>query len=136
MLCTPLFSKKLLERYPSDLVVAVVFTVGAIILFPLLITSDLSWLLNFRGLAIALHLGIFTIAIAYSLYARGLTKVSVADAVTLTLAEPLTATMLGIFLLNEKISFLAGIGIFLLFSGILVLSFNFDKKRMDTNGTA
>lgn len=131
-----LFSKKLLERYPSDLVVAVVFTVGAIILFPLLITSDLSWLLNFRGLAIALHLGIFTIAIAYSLYARGLTKVSVADAVTLTLAEPLTATMLGIFLLNEKISFLAGIGIFLLFSGILVLSFNFDKKRMDTNGTA
>jgi len=129
-----LASKKLLEKYPSELVVAVVFTVGAILLFPLLITSELNWLLNYRGLAVALHLGFFTIAVAYSLYARGLKNISVATAVTLTLAEPLTAAMLGIFLLGEKITLLSGIGMALLFMGIVILSITTTKKRDEAGG--
>jgi len=124
-----LASKKLLENYPTETVVAVVFTLSAILLFPLLITSDLSWLMNYRGLGVALHLGILTIAVAYSLFVRGLVKISVAEAVTLTLAEPLTAAMLGIFLLGEKLNSLSKIGIFLLLTGIILLSINLDKVK-------
>ncbi|MGI6225280.1 MAG: DMT family transporter [Peptococcales bacterium] len=124
-----LASKKLLETYSSDMVVAVVFTLGAVLLFPLLITNDLSWLVSFQGVVVALHLGILTIAVAYSLFVRGLKKVSVADAVTLTLAEPLTAAILGIFFLGEKVKPLAVIGILLLFTGIVVLSINFNREN-------
>jgi DME family drug/metabolite transporter len=130
-----LASKKLLDKYPSQLVVAIVFTLGSILLIPLLITSDLSWLKSVRGFAVATHLGFFTIALAYSLYARGLKKVTVADAVTLTLAEPITAAILGIFLLGEKINFFAGLGIAFLLIGIVVLSVNFNKKGTGVNGT-
>lgn len=45
---------------------------------------------------VVLHLGIVTIALAYTLFAKGLINISPPEAVTLTLAEPFTAAMLGI----------------------------------------
>ncbi len=45
-----------------------------------------------------------------------------ANAVTLTLAEPLTAGLLGIFLLGEALSPLAWIGVFLILSGLISLT--------------
>jgi len=115
-------SKKLLETYPVELVVGVVVSLGGIIISPLLFFNDLNWLASPRGLAVSMHLGLFTIAVAYSLYNRGLTKIAVANAVTLTLAEPLVAAILGIFLLGEEINLLSGLGISMLFLGMLVLS--------------
>lgn len=125
-----LASKKLLESYSSETVVALVFTLAAFLSIPLLITSDLGWIRSYRGIGVALHLGILTIAVAYSLYVRGLSKISLANAVSLTLAEPLTAAMLGIFLLGEKLNAPSFMGIFFLFTGIVILSTNFKTKTI------
>lgn len=115
-------SKGLLENNPPEAVMAVTFSLGALFLSPLFLTANLSWLLQPRGMAVALHLGLVTVALAYTLFARGLSRVPVATAATLTLAEPLTAGLLGVFLLKERLTPLAVLGIALIFAGLMLLS--------------
>ncbi|MFZ7103209.1 MAG: DMT family transporter [Peptococcaceae bacterium] len=117
-----LFSKQVLEQHPPEAVTAVIFCIGTVILSPLLFTQKLTWLLVPEGLAAALHLGIITTAVAYSLFSRGLTIIPVANAVTLTLAEPLTAAILGVTLLGEQLTRPAFWGIALLFAGLAIVS--------------
>jgi DME family drug/metabolite transporter len=71
---------------------------------------------------VALHLGVVTVGFAYLLFAIGLSAVPVATAATLTLAEPLTAGLLGIFVLGERLTLPAFAGIALLLAGLLILA--------------
>lgn len=116
------FSKSLLKDKPPEAVMAVTFCLGALILLPVFLRVDFSWLTEPRGIAVALHLGLVTVAVAYSLFAQGLLRVPVATAATLTLAEPLTAGFLGVVLLGEQLSITAAIGVLLIFAGLVLLS--------------
>lgn len=122
-------SKGLLEGRSPESVMAVVFILGALLLSPLLFFTRLDWLLQTRGIGVALHLGLVTVALAYTLFARGLHTVQAATAVTLTLAEPATAGLLGIFLLGERLSLAGLLGIGLIFGGLALLSLS-RKKRL------
>jgi len=115
-------SKELLAHAPPDAVMAAVFCLGALLLAPLLLTTDLSWLSDSRGLLVVLHLGVITTALSYILFARGLSIVPTETAVTLSLAEPLTAGILGVVVVGENLTTLALIGIGLLFGGLALLS--------------
>ncbi len=84
--------------------------------------ADVSWLWQILGLAVALHLGLIATACAYLLFARGLLGMPVAVAVTLSLAEPLTASILGVVVLGEQLTSSALLGMGLLFSGLALLS--------------
>jgi DME family drug/metabolite transporter len=123
-------SKGLLQGRSPDAVTAVVFCLGAVMLSPLLFTSDLGWLAQPRGLLVSIHLGLVATAASYTLFARGLTAVPVATAVTLSLAEPLTAGTLGVVLLGERLTLLAAFGIGLLFGGLALLSFRIRGKDL------
>lgn len=115
-------SKGLLETRPPEAVMGVVFALGALLLMPLLFVVDLQWLRVPGGVLVALHLGLVTVVVAYSLFARGLNSVPAATAVTLTLAEPATAGLLGIFLLGERLTTPGFIGIGFIFLGLALLS--------------
>jgi DME family drug/metabolite transporter len=115
-------SKGLLDDRPPDAVMAVVFCLGAVLLAPVLLVVDLSWLAQPRGLAVALHLGLVATAAAYFLFGRGLVAIPVAAAVTLSLAEPLTAGTLGVVLLGEQLTTPAVLGIGLILGGLVLLS--------------
>ncbi|PPA70727.1 EamA family transporter [Jeotgalibacillus proteolyticus] len=128
-----LVSKTLLASHPPDMVVAVVFTLSAVMLSPLLFFYDLSWLLEGNGIGTSLYLGVIATALAYLLFARGLHRINASTAVTLSLAEPLTAALLGVFLVGEALTFASWIGIILLFSALAVLSFT---KRKPINEKA
>ena len=121
--------KGLLPGRTPDAVMAVVFCIGALLLAPLLFTQDLHWVAAPRGLAVVLYLGIVVTALSYWLFARGLKSVPVASAVTLSLAEPLTAALLGIMLLGERLSPAALAGIPLLFAGLAVLAGSMGGKK-------
>jgi DME family drug/metabolite transporter len=71
---------------------------------------------------VALHLGLVTVGVGYTLFWAGLRRVPVAMAGTLTLAEPLTAGMLGVLVLGEHLTLTAGLGIGLILVGLVVLS--------------
>jgi DME family drug/metabolite transporter len=115
-------SKDLLRVQPPDAVTAVAFFGGALLLAPLLFFVDLTWLAQPRGVGVALHLGLVTIALAYMLYIRGLMTLPTATAVTLALAEPLTAATLGVFVLGERLTLPALLGMALIFAGLIVLT--------------
>jgi DME family drug/metabolite transporter len=115
-------SKNLLEYNQPEVVMTVVFCLGALLLSPLLFFQDLSWFTETRGWMSALHLGVFATASAYIFYGHGLKFIPVAKATTLTLAEPLTASLLGIFVLGERLNTSAGLGIGLIFIGLTILT--------------
>lgn len=115
-------SKGLLEEHPSEAVMAVAFCLGAIFLLPLLFTANLDWALQPAGLVLVFHLAVISAALGYTLYARGLRRVAVATAATLTLGEPLTAGLLGFIFLHEPLTLTAAGGILLIFAGLIVLA--------------
>ncbi|HWL24659.1 MAG TPA: EamA family transporter, partial [Ureibacillus sp.] len=62
-------------------------------------------------------------SLAYLFYLAGLEKIGSSSAVTLSLAEPLTASLLGVFLVGEYLSPTSWIGVAMLLGGIVVLTF-------------
>jgi DME family drug/metabolite transporter len=124
-----LVSKKLLETQSSNAVTAVVFTLSACMLAPLLFLFDLSWLLQANGAAASLYLGVFATGLAYLLFAKALVKLPASTVVTLSLAEPLTAALFGAFLIGEALTVTSWLGIGLLFLSIMVLSLAPGKRK-------
>ncbi|WP_243385559.1 EamA family transporter [Bacillus kexueae] len=128
-------SKQLIANHDSNTVVAAVFTFSAILLFPILFFIDMSWLFTLRGIGTSIYIGVFATGLSYLLFAKGLTVLPSSTAVTLALAEPLTATLLGAFVIGEVLSTTVWIGIFLLLCSILLLSYEPKKKLlMDAKG--
>jgi DME family drug/metabolite transporter len=119
-------SKGLMEEHMPEAVMAVTFCLGSLFVLPLLFGADLHWLAQPAGILVILHLGVITAALSYTLFAQGLRLVPVATAATLTLGEPLTAGLLGVFFLHEPLTTLAVFGILLIFIGLVVL---FTEKR-------
>jgi drug/metabolite transporter, DME family len=113
-------AKGLLQERPHAVVMGVTFTLGAVLLSPVLLFSNPSWILSPMGLAVALELGLGATALAYILFASGLSKVSVSTAATLTLAEPLTAGLLGVLVLGERVSPVALGGMALIVLGLVL----------------
>ncbi len=90
---------------------------------------DLSWIGTARGTVLALWLGVATIAVAYTLFTVGLARLTAATAATLTLAEPLTAGLLGILVLQERLSPLAIVGLAVLSAGLIRLAWGAKPTR-------
>lgn len=117
-----LVSKDLLQQQPVEVVMTVVFGLGALLLFPLLFTQPLAWALEARGAAVVLWLGVMATALAYLLFGIGLRHTAVSTAITLSLAEPLTAGLLGVLLLGEQLSAAGWAGLALILAGLVVVS--------------
>jgi DME family drug/metabolite transporter len=115
-------SKRLLERASPDAVMAVVFGLAALLLSPILLQSDLGWVGTPRGAAVVLHLGLLATTLSYLLFARGLRSLPAPTAVTLSLAEPLTAAGLGLLVLQERLTMAALLGGGLLLAALISLS--------------
>ncbi len=98
------------------------FGLGGLLLLPVLPLTGIGWLGHPGGLATALYLGVVTTAVAYTLFARGLRELAPTTVVTLVLAEPVTATALGILVLGERPGFSAAIGALLVLAGLLLLA--------------
>lgn len=117
-----LVSKGLLEGQPPEAVSGVVFSLGALLLLPILFTSSLAWLGQPGGLLAMLHLGLVATTLAYLLFTHGLQHIKVSTATTLSLAEPLTAGTLGVVVLGEQLTPATVVGIVLLFGGLALIT--------------
>lgn len=81
---------------------------------------DLSWLTDARGLAMAAWLGPVTVVAAYLLMGTALRTLSAATAVTLGLAEPITAATLGVVVLGETLTTGQWAGLATVLAGVLI----------------
>ena len=112
------------------------FGTAAVASLPVLLMTDASWLATAPGLAMALWLGLVTTTLAYVLFGAGLAGLAPATVSTLTLAEPLTAGILGVALLGETLSAGAVVGLGVLAAGIVVLATAGVRRRVPRTVTA
>ena len=115
--------KRLMDQgaTPEGLMAAV-FGAGALVLSPVLLFVPLNGLLSGEGAALALYLGAFPTAVAYVLFARGLEKIGPSETSTLTLAEPVTAMLLGFLVLSEQPGLIPLVGALSVLAGLGVLA--------------
>jgi drug/metabolite transporter, DME family len=90
---------------------------------------DLAWAVTPAGLAMSLWLGLATITLGYTLFTWGLERLTAATAATLTLAEPLTASILGLVVLGERLSPFAVAGLAVLGGGLVLLAWGARGRR-------
>jgi drug/metabolite transporter, DME family len=115
--------KRMLDQGATpEATMAAVFATGGLLLSPLLFLVPAGGLLTTDGLMLAAYLGALPTALAYILFARGLERLGPSETSTLTLAEPVTAMVLGFAVLSERPGALALAGAGLVLTGLAVLA--------------
>ena len=99
---------------------AAAYLLGSIVLIPILISQPLDWVASPSGLAVVVYLGAITMSVANVSVIMGLRGMSSGPASTLLLADPLTATLLGVLLLNESLSWIGAVGLILVLIGLVL----------------
>jgi DME family drug/metabolite transporter len=99
---------------------AATFTVAALVLAPLLTTEGVGRQLGL-GWPWLVYLGAVATAAAYGVYSYGLRDVSASAAGVASLAEPLTAVLLGVFVFGERLGATGVLGAVLLFAALILL---------------
>src|SRR5699024_6578942 len=122
-------NKGVLEKVDPIEAVAVVFTSSALILLPFYFNFSSEGLLTKSGLTAIIYIGIRTTAYGYVLFSTGIKYIPSSAATTLSLAEPFTAAILSVVVVGEYLNFSAWTGVFLLMSGIIVLTIR-PRKRV------
>ena len=116
-------SKRMLDAGEApEGVMAAGFGGAGLLLLPVLVVAGPGFLGTPGGLALAAYLAVVPTALAYVLFSRGLRRLSSGETATLVLAEPLTASVLGVVALGEHPSATAGAGALLVLAGLLVLA--------------
>jgi DME family drug/metabolite transporter len=118
-----LSAKRLLvDGHQPEAVMAACFGLGAVALLPVLALAGGAELVTPGGLALVAFLGVVPTAVAYVLFARGLRALTASETATLTLAEPVTAAILGVAVVGERLPAGGAIGAALVLSGLLALA--------------
>src|ERR671933_801846 len=120
--CTVLSKRLIANGAAPEGVMAAGFGGAAVLLVPVLVLAGPGFLTSGAGLGLALYLGAIPTALAYVLFSRGLRGLTSGETATLVLAEPLTATALGVVALGEQPSVAAGAGAALVLAGLAILA--------------
>jgi DME family drug/metabolite transporter len=114
--------KRTVAAVPPGPAMALTFGLAALMLLPLLAVADLSLLATGRGSAVAIWLGVGATSTAYLSYGHGLETTPVTTASTLSLAEPVVATLLGTIVLSERPHPIAWVGMALVGAALTLLA--------------
>lgn len=106
-------------EHPSN-VLAASFAVSGLLLIPVFFMSG-TWWMSWSALALILWLGLATTTFAYLLFGVGLRSLQPGHIATINLAEPVFATLLGVFVLGEALGGLGALGCVLVIIGLGVL---------------
>lgn len=109
------------RRHGPATAVAAIFGGAALTLTPWL-PGAVPWAAADPGrLAGVVYLGVFTTAVAYALFAHGVSRLGSPTAVTISLLEPATAAVLAAVWLNQSLSVLRWLGIVLVLFGLALM---------------
>ncbi len=114
---------------PPATLAAATFSVAALMTLPVLVLVPTAWLAGSGVWPVLLFLGVGATALSYALYTWGLRRVAPSTAVTLALAEPLTAWVLATLVVGEPATLprLAGAG--LLLAGLAIVTLTPARNR-------
>ena len=112
--------RMLLRGVSTPEVLASTFLLGSCVMLPVAVALGIGWVATAPGLALTVWLGVATMGLANVLYTRGLGGLPAPTAATLTLTDPLTATLLGWLLLGQALAPLGWAGLAVLFAGLVL----------------
>ena len=104
----------------SNLVMAAHLTPGEVLLVPVFLMSG-TWWMSWSSVLLILWLGLATTTLAYVLFGMGFRSLQPGHIATLNLAEPVFATLLGVFVLGEVLGPLGVLGCALVIVGLGLL---------------
>ena len=112
--------------------VAYPFVIAGVLLTPALVvgftrSDDPFAVIRAPGVVVVLWLAVAATALGYTLFAAGLGGVSAVTGATLVLAEPLTATLLGVLVFSERLGVPATLG-----AGLVAVALLITAVRPDT----
>lgn len=97
------------------------FGVGAIVLLPVLLVLGGPLLQSAQTVGIAAYLAVGPMFAAYLLFGYGLTRMRTSVATSVTLVEPLVATLLAVAVVGERLAPVGWAGLVLILCGVTVL---------------
>jgi DME family drug/metabolite transporter len=100
-------------------VLAAAFALGAVLLVPFL--AQAQWVFSGSGLLLALWLGLAATSLAYLLFGLGLPVLQPGHIATLTLLEPVGATLWGVLLLGETLPAAGWLGCGLIVTALVLV---------------
>ena len=97
------------------------FGLGAVLLLPVLLLTGAPLLQSTTTIGIAAYLVIGPMFIAYLLFGIGLRSIRSSAATTITLLEPVVATVLAVTIVGERLDAIGWVGLALVLAGIVTL---------------
>jgi DME family drug/metabolite transporter len=116
-----LLNKSLVASAPAAPVTAAVFAVAAVLALPPAALIAGPPLLQARDAAVLLWLGVMSTGVAYLLLSHALRHLAGSTAVTLALAEPVTAFALAVVVVGEQPERAAWVGLALVVAGLAIV---------------
>lgn len=106
---------------PSSGVMGAMFGAGALLLLPVLLATGWPLLQSGRTIGIAAYLAIGPMFVAYLLFGIGLRGIRSSAVTTITLLEPVVATVLAVLVVGERLAPVGWAGLGLVLAGLLIL---------------
>jgi DME family drug/metabolite transporter len=97
------------------------FGVGAIALVPVLLLTGAPIVETSASVGVHLYLALGPMFVAYLLFGAGLRTVSSSRATTVTLLEPVVATLLAVLVVGERLALPGWLGLALVLAGVVVV---------------
>ncbi|MFV0320126.1 MAG: EamA family transporter [Microbacterium sp.] len=124
-------TKMLLDRgWRVGVAAGSVFGVTAILSLPVVLFTPTAWLFTTDGALLVVWLALVATVLAYLLLGWGLERLNPTTVTTLTLAEPLGATLLGVLVLREQLSPVSIAGLIVIAVGLTIVSVPTLRRRI------
>jgi DME family drug/metabolite transporter len=101
-------------------VLGAAFGIGAVLSLPIVLFTS-AWINSAPLVGFVLYIGLATTALGYILFGNGLTHLSPGTVSTLTLAEPVLATLMGVYILSEAMNLRGWIGCAVIIGALALL---------------
>ncbi|MEU8420937.1 DMT family transporter [Micromonospora sp. NPDC048835] len=124
---TTLISRQVSQRTTPMTLTTISTAVGALTLAPFALVAGVGLPVRLDTVALLLHLGVVTTAVAYALFYAGLRTTPGSVAAVLTLLEPLTAAALAVALLHEPLPLPVIVGGVLLLTAVAATYLGTDR---------
>jgi drug/metabolite transporter, DME family len=123
-------ARKLMQKgVATGAAMGATFSLAGLLLIPLFIYTDRQHTHDSISNLMALYMALGPMLLGYLCYGYGLARIRASIAVTITLLEPVIATLLTITLLNEKLAGIGWLGILLIISCLIIITLP-QKRRV------
>lgn len=114
-------ARSVADRYHPVQTLSIAFTLGALLLLPLVLRNGLVIAYSLVGWLLLLHIALVPTVLAYVVYLWGLRTTAATVAAILTLLEPLISTLLAAILLQEQLTPIRLLGGLILVASVMLL---------------